>query len=68
MRLVHIVVAASALLLAGCVTMQCDDKGCTGSFNFPWPEALAPASAKAKATPVPTPVPVIVTNAVQLEK
>ena len=47
---------AGAIVLAGCVTMRCDDKGCTGAFEFPWPEALAPKSAKV----VPTPVPVVV--------
>jgi len=59
-------VIVAALALAGCVTMQCDETGCTGAFEFPWPEALAPKSAK--ATPIPTPVPVSVVNRVQLEK
>lgn len=57
-------VIVAALALAGCVTMQCDESGCTGAFEFPWPEALAPASAKA----TPAPVPVVVTNRVTLEK
>lgn len=57
---------AAACVLSGCVTMKCDDTGCTGSFEFPWPEALAPKSAK--VVPNPAPIPVTVTNKVTLEK